>query len=174
MKICGFLIVFGLVSLAFAWTSAASEADTMTYEQTINYIRKQIDDHAAPLQIDPYQTGSRTYSVEDSRITVTTETGGKLGWTHKSVSTLQLAYLTGYSVNGGRLSLSVKENSRGVTTTVDHRAVNGRESREKTTSDRLDMDLDDYEVSRRVGKAIKHLADLCCKQSKASDEDPFK
>jgi hypothetical protein len=168
------LIVLCLASLALMRAAVASEADEMTYDQTVNYIMMQLNAHAVPYPTGQYQKGSRTYSIEKSQVSVITETSGRGGWTQKTVSTLNLPYLTGFSVNGGTLTLSVKEITGGVTNTTEHTAISGRETHEKTTSDRLDIEMDDYEVARRVGNAIKHLADLYVSQQKESDKDPFK
>ena len=174
MKTYGFLIVFGLAILACAGAAMASEAGSMTYEQTVNYIQKQIGEHGAAYPSDPYQTGSKKYSFDNYQIAETTETSGKNGWVHRTVVTLRLAYLGGCSVSGGKLSLTAKENTGGVMSAEDHRSVNGRESHETGNPDKLVIEFDDYEVARRVGNAIRHLADLCNRQAKLNDNDPFR
>ncbi len=173
-KIFGLLLVLSLVSAGTVWAATASDAAAMTRDETVNYIKKQLNEHGVPYPGDPYLKGSIRYSFDDSQVAVTTETSGKHGWTQKTVVTLHLPYLNGYSVTAGKLLLTVKENSGGITSTVDHTSVNGREEHEKWTPDRMAIEFDDYEVARRVGNAIKHLADLCSKQSKLADNDPFK
>src|SRR5512143_396344 len=166
MKIYGFVLVLGLAIFACAPMVSASEAGSMTYEQTVNYVQKQIQEHAVAYPNDPYQNGARKYSFDNFQIAETTETSGRNGWVHKTVVTLRLGYLGGCSVSGGKLSLTARENTGGVTSTDDHRAVNGRESHETGTPDTLVIAFDDYDVARRVGNAIKHLADLCARQAK--------